>query len=292
MKIGRNDSCPCGSGKKYKKCCINKNIVPSKQVNIPGLWVDEMYPKERYYSSMDEYYDEVRTTGRVPHVICENIDDDEEIGHMHSIEVVELCRHGLPSSESVTFDKIDDDQWEHVCSSSGMISACPLCLMLKEGNEAVCPICGDLFPDFSEEQIIKIHNQAIPPFEIVCPKCERGLIVIDKILEPLKCECSYCSKELTVRECNYVVSKGVTSHFCSGNCSLASELEAQILENMGDYENEHHMDVHDILVHLSISNESTDEDLSNAIETIKEIGNPEVQKVLLDEKELIEIYFS
>lgn len=23
-KIGRNDACPCGSGKKYKKCCLNK----------------------------------------------------------------------------------------------------------------------------------------------------------------------------------------------------------------------------------------------------------------------------
>jgi preprotein translocase subunit SecA len=22
-KIGRNDLCPCGSGKKYKKCCMN-----------------------------------------------------------------------------------------------------------------------------------------------------------------------------------------------------------------------------------------------------------------------------
>jgi uncharacterized protein YecA (UPF0149 family) len=22
-KIGRNDPCPCGSGKKYKKCCRN-----------------------------------------------------------------------------------------------------------------------------------------------------------------------------------------------------------------------------------------------------------------------------
>jgi len=22
--IGRNDPCPCGSGKKYKKCCLNK----------------------------------------------------------------------------------------------------------------------------------------------------------------------------------------------------------------------------------------------------------------------------
>lgn len=24
MKIGRNDPCPCGSGKKYKKCCLNQ----------------------------------------------------------------------------------------------------------------------------------------------------------------------------------------------------------------------------------------------------------------------------
>ncbi|MCI5179891.1 MAG: hypothetical protein D3915_10820 [Candidatus Electrothrix sp. AU1_5] len=23
-KIGRNEPCPCGSRKKYKKCCLNK----------------------------------------------------------------------------------------------------------------------------------------------------------------------------------------------------------------------------------------------------------------------------
>ena len=23
-KAGRNDPCPCGSGKKYKKCCLRK----------------------------------------------------------------------------------------------------------------------------------------------------------------------------------------------------------------------------------------------------------------------------
>lgn len=22
MKVGRNDTCPCGSGKKFKKCCL------------------------------------------------------------------------------------------------------------------------------------------------------------------------------------------------------------------------------------------------------------------------------
>lgn len=39
-KIGRNDSCPCGSGKKYKKCCINldkefefSQLKPSKREN-------------------------------------------------------------------------------------------------------------------------------------------------------------------------------------------------------------------------------------------------------------------
>ena len=26
-KIGRNDPCPCGSGKKYKKCCMNKDNI-------------------------------------------------------------------------------------------------------------------------------------------------------------------------------------------------------------------------------------------------------------------------
>jgi hypothetical protein len=24
-KVGRNDPCPCGSGKKYKKCCLGRN---------------------------------------------------------------------------------------------------------------------------------------------------------------------------------------------------------------------------------------------------------------------------
>ncbi len=31
VKIGRNDPCPCGSGKKYKKCCLNK---PRSQADL------------------------------------------------------------------------------------------------------------------------------------------------------------------------------------------------------------------------------------------------------------------
>jgi len=32
-KIGRNDPCPCGSGKKYKQCCLNSDsTVPSSEI--------------------------------------------------------------------------------------------------------------------------------------------------------------------------------------------------------------------------------------------------------------------
>ena len=30
--IGRNDPCPCGSGKKYKKCCALKSPLQRRQI--------------------------------------------------------------------------------------------------------------------------------------------------------------------------------------------------------------------------------------------------------------------
>jgi uncharacterized protein len=39
-KVGRNDSCPCGSGKKYKQCCMNKTTkgkkLKAKWLNAPA----------------------------------------------------------------------------------------------------------------------------------------------------------------------------------------------------------------------------------------------------------------
>ena len=31
IKIGRNEKCPCSSGKKYKKCCLNKKHFYTKE---------------------------------------------------------------------------------------------------------------------------------------------------------------------------------------------------------------------------------------------------------------------
>ena len=32
IKVGRNDPCPCGSGKKYKNCCLDKDMAAGKTV--------------------------------------------------------------------------------------------------------------------------------------------------------------------------------------------------------------------------------------------------------------------
>ncbi len=39
VKFGRNDPCPCGSGRKFKKCCIQKKVsesnpAPPKQITV------------------------------------------------------------------------------------------------------------------------------------------------------------------------------------------------------------------------------------------------------------------
>lgn len=39
-KIGRNELCPCGSGKKYKQCCLKKSTgkrkLTAKWINAPA----------------------------------------------------------------------------------------------------------------------------------------------------------------------------------------------------------------------------------------------------------------
>ena len=39
LKVGRNDPCPCGSGLKYKKCCLGKQM--SKSQNLKALYFQE-----------------------------------------------------------------------------------------------------------------------------------------------------------------------------------------------------------------------------------------------------------
>ena len=68
-KIGRNDLCPCGSGLKYKKCCLAKDGLfesrrrdEERAVQTALTWLEDRYPEEVgaavHYDFMDEPDDE------------------------------------------------------------------------------------------------------------------------------------------------------------------------------------------------------------------------------------------
>ncbi|MBU1170347.1 MAG: SEC-C domain-containing protein [Proteobacteria bacterium] len=59
MQIGRNEPCPCGSGKKYKKCCLNKDTAPSQEL---------------YYRRLSEAHD--RLVGRLLSYAEVNLGED------------------------------------------------------------------------------------------------------------------------------------------------------------------------------------------------------------------------
>lgn len=61
--LGRNELCPCGSGKKYKKCCMNKDLISGRAARKVGLSQKEytdLYTRLYNYSMQDKYKDEIK----------------------------------------------------------------------------------------------------------------------------------------------------------------------------------------------------------------------------------------
>ena len=59
MKVGRNDPCPCGSGRKYKKCCLEKTNTP--KVNLHTSYAQ----KYNIRLKKKEDIDGIRDAGRL-----------------------------------------------------------------------------------------------------------------------------------------------------------------------------------------------------------------------------------
>ena len=75
-KIGRNEPCPCGSGDKYKKCCIdnNSNFIPQK-VSIPTEFFDS---KQDFDENKDGYLRTDSNEYILPHKLEYIVHDSEE----------------------------------------------------------------------------------------------------------------------------------------------------------------------------------------------------------------------
>ncbi len=51
-KIGRNDSCPCGSGLKYKKCCLGRNETTDGEGSVSAELLESL--KGHSFGSLKE----------------------------------------------------------------------------------------------------------------------------------------------------------------------------------------------------------------------------------------------
>ena len=52
-KIGRNDPCPCGSGKKYKKCCLASDEAAARPA-LPAAVPERRPSLANYFQERDE----------------------------------------------------------------------------------------------------------------------------------------------------------------------------------------------------------------------------------------------
>lgn len=57
-KTNRNDLCPCGSGKKYKKCCLQKD----EEISLKNIFKGYNQMTAEFEGTLDE-----RTTGEIAH---------------------------------------------------------------------------------------------------------------------------------------------------------------------------------------------------------------------------------
>ncbi|OPH52195.1 hypothetical protein BC351_33215 [Paenibacillus ferrarius] len=64
MKVSRNDPCPCGSGAKYKKCCIPKYDQPIPQ-KVKALWDFESFAERTWNVEKLEAMSEAEILGKL-----------------------------------------------------------------------------------------------------------------------------------------------------------------------------------------------------------------------------------
>ena len=88
-KPGRNDRCPCGSGKKYKACCLTKDEAAERQVLAKAQVARDERAAEKRQSLSD-----VREAMLAKPAGAEDLDDDADELMDASNAVVDLVHAG------------------------------------------------------------------------------------------------------------------------------------------------------------------------------------------------------
>lgn len=118
-KVGRNDPCPCGSGKKYKFCCLNKPKSPLDSIESPG---EREKALERY-----PYTGPERLEGRVYLEDCFDSDSIETdkllyLGLMHRPGFIWLRNREQEEKRSRAYLKLAYEKFKEKIEKEGVRS--------------------------------------------------------------------------------------------------------------------------------------------------------------------------
>lgn len=105
-KIGRNEPCPCGSGKKYKKCCLKKENIYKEKQQEP-IAVQERWLKKYPIIEGDGKEESVRLSDKF----------DQEAIEIDRLVYLALHRRTRPMVEPIDYSK------EEVAKASYLIDA-------------------------------------------------------------------------------------------------------------------------------------------------------------------------
>ena len=192
-KVGRNSQCPCGSGKKYKKCCLQKDIVDKANMFITGheTTSETLNEVKEYISHINDEVNEViditnklsrdtyanfqtknRETSRV--MVAENVMRNNKISFGNSTPFIMVLFKGFyfnfdyanfeevkPALERMINEDFKDFQCNncdgHVNSPSIECNSC---------NKRTCIPC---ITDIQNKTSMNMSNNK---FNLQCPKCE------------------------------------------------------------------------------------------------------------------------
>ena len=178
-KVGRNDPCPCGSGLKYKKCCLKKGIPPLNKQKLK-----ESYLK-RYGIRIKENkdIDSIRRAGELALKILDLVEMNLRVG-MKTEEIDELVHEftirngaipaplnyrGFPKSVCVSVN-------EEICHGI------PGNRILKEGdivNVDVTPILDGYYADVSKTFFLgKPSEEAMKVVSVTKECLKRGIAMV------------------------------------------------------------------------------------------------------------------
>lgn len=148
-KIGRNDPCPCGSGKKYKFCCLNKPNNAMDAIESPeerGKWLKE-YPytgKERVEGRvyLTDYFDPsgieidkilyLALMNRPGFIWNRDINAEERRKKEYLYLAFQKCRERMEAEQIRSFKEYDEKYGIHYRCIEWLDE---LCRLLKENNE-------------------------------------------------------------------------------------------------------------------------------------------------------------